>query len=112
MPAHAEQPLGILKIFDQFVTSNAAASKCIKPDDDTLTKFLVNFQMISIYTSQELSKEYPTRSKEQINNAIKQKINLITEQVNKIIEEKGCDDPDVKELLKRFNVQANWQPLK
>lgn len=111
-PSFAEEGPGILKIFDQFVVSSAAASKCAQPDKQTLTAFLANFQMVSVYTSQELQKQFPKRTKEEIATAMKGKSHEITEKVNALVAEKGCSDPDVQLVVKRFFVQAKWTPGK
>ena len=111
-PSFAEEGPGILKIFDQFVVSSAAASKCAQPDKETLTAFLANFQMVSVYTSQELQKQFPKRTEDQISTAMKGKSQAITEKVNSMIAEKGCSDPDVQLVVKRFFVQAKWKPGK
>jgi len=44
----ADEKLTFVKIYDQFIVSNAAASKCAKPDEETLTAFLVNFQTVTV----------------------------------------------------------------
>ncbi len=111
-PAYAEEGPGILKIFEQFVTSNAAASRCIKPDNETLTDYQANFLMVSIYASQELVKQYPKYTRDQVAGAMKRKSDLISQKVFEIVSEKGCDDPSVKEEIKRFNAQAKWKPGK
>lgn len=111
-PVYAEEGFGILKIFDQFVISSAAASRCVKPDSETLNHFLANFQMVSIYASLELKKQYPKYTKDQIAGAMKRKSEFITQKMFEQIREKGCDDPAIQEVIKRFSVQAKWQPFK
>jgi len=108
----AEAGPGILNIFDQFVVSSAAASKCAQPDKETLTAFLANFQMVSVYTSQKLQKQFPKRSKEEIAAAMKGRSQAITEKVHSMVAEKGCSDQDVQLVVKRFFVQAKWKPGK
>ena len=102
----------ILQIYDQFTTSSAAASRCIKPDKETLNHFLANFQMVSVYASEELIKRYPDRTKEQIAGAMKKRSNSITQKIFELVREKGCDDPNIQQVVKRFYVQAKWQPGK
>ena len=112
-PLHAssaQEKLGILEIFDQFALANAAASKCIKPDNNTLMHYLANFQMITVYTSMELQKQYPNHTKEQITEAMKRKTELLSQKVHDVIRDKGCSDPRIQDLIKRFHVQAEWQP--
>ncbi|MBI5893214.1 MAG: hypothetical protein HZB79_06125 [Deltaproteobacteria bacterium] len=111
-PVYAQDSPDILQIYDQFVTSSAAASRCIKPDKETLNHFLANFQMVSIYASQELIKRYPERTKEQIASAMKNRNDAITQKIFELVREKGCDNPNIQQVVKRFFVQAKWQPGK
>jgi len=110
--SYAQEKLGMLEIFDQFALTNAAASKCIKPDSDTLTHYLSNFQMITVRTSMELQKQHPNRTKEQILEAIKKKTELLSQNVHDVIRDKGCGDVRIQDLIKRFHFQAKWQPYK
>lgn len=111
-PSLADEGPGMLQIYDQFVISSAAASKCAKPDDETLTAFLANFRMVSIYASQALQQQFPKRSRKEIDTAMAGKSRAITEKVNALVAEKGCADPDVQLVVKRFFVQAKWKPGK
>jgi len=107
--AVADDGPGILKIFDQFVVSSAAASKCAQPDKDTLTNFLANYQMVYLYTAQELEKQYPQRTKEQIADAMNRKLQAITDSIFTLVAEKGCADPEVQQVVNRFFAQAKWK---
>lgn len=111
-PSYASNSPDILQIYDQFVISSAAASRCAKPDKETLNYFLANFQIVSTYASQELKKRYPAQAKEQIANAIKNRSDSITHKIFELVREKGCNDPDIQQVVKRFFVQAKWQPEK
>lgn len=111
-PALAQKGPDIVQIFEQFVTSSAAASKCIKPEQDTLNHFLANFMMVSIYASQELEKRYPSRTKEEIMGAMQKQSDAISQKIFGLVQQKGCDHADIQEVIKRFYVQAKWQPLK
>ena len=101
----------ILKIFDAFVVSSAAASKCEKPDQETLSRFLVNYQMVTVRTRQELKRRYPDRTDAQIDNAIKQKSKAMSERVHDVIGKQGCNDNKVQDLIRRFYFHAKWDPF-
>ncbi len=77
-----------------------------------LTAFLANFKMVSIYASMELQKHYPNRSKEDVVADMKVKSRKITEKMNALVAEKGCSDPGVRQVVRRFFVQAKWKPGK
>ncbi len=109
-PAFASNKPDILGIFDQFITSSAATSKCDKPNQETLTKFLANLQMVSVLASKKLKEQYPKASKENIEEAMKKRTELITLKVGEVVDKNGCDNPDVQEIIKRFYVQAKWKP--
>ncbi len=109
-PVHAADKLDMLSIFDQFITSGAATSQCEKPSKETLTKFLANFQMVSILASKKLKEQYPKATSQNIEQAKNQRTEQITTKVEEIIGKKGCDNPDVQEIIKRFYVQAEWKP--
>ena len=101
----------ILEIYNQFALTNAAASECIKkPDSETMTHYLANFQMVSIYALMELQKQYPDRSKEQLAQAMNRKKKHLYRIVQGIVREKGCGDSRIQDLIKRFDMQAKWRP--
>lgn len=107
-PAIAEDKLDILQIFDQFLLANHAASKCIKPDAETLGKFLGNFQAVSIRAAEEIRK----RNKNPITNQdvqeiMKSRSNSQNQRVTEIVQSTGCSDPRIQDLLKRFQMQAS-----
>ncbi len=108
----AEDDTDILKIHDEFVISNAVASRCIKPDKETMVSFLANFQMISIYVIQKLQKQFPDNTQEDILNALDRKAEVLTKKMNTIIAEKGCSDSDIQQFIKLFHAQAQWKPGK
>jgi len=110
--AYAEDGIPISKIFDQFVISSAAASKCIEPKENVLNDFLVNFQIVTTYTHQHIAKKYPNFTKEKIADVIKKRNNAITQKVFSHVQEKGCKDPGIKQIVDRFYVQAKWHPIK
>ena len=108
--AIAAPKIGIIKIFDQFVISNAVASKCEKPNEETLAKFLANFEMVSIRVQMQLEKKHPTITKDKIKEVMKMGAKQITSRAKKLVEKKGCNDSGIQEAIKRFYVQAKWNP--
>jgi hypothetical protein len=107
-PAIAQDKLDILQVFDQFLLANHAASKCIKPDAETLGKFLGNFQVVTIRAAEEIRK----RNKNPITNQDAQEImksrsDSQNQRVTKIIKSSGCNDPRIQDILKRFQIQAS-----
>ena len=108
--AQAGDKIGILKIFEQFTLASAAASKCIKPENKELTSFLANYQMVSIRASMEIQKRKPELTKSQAAEIVKKGGKRATEAVYKVIEKEGCKSPKIQDLIKRFHMQAKWDP--
>jgi mevalonate kinase len=111
-PAEAKEGPDILQIFDAFILSSAAARKCVKPDEEVLANYLANFRMISIRAAQELQKRFPDKTKEQIGNVMKKNSELLTEKVDEVIDADGCENEKIDDLIKRFYLQAKWEPYK
>ena len=107
--AVAQQNLDIVQIMGQFVQASYAASRCIKPDQETLSRFLFNYKMVSVRASEELKRRNPTQSDQQIVEGLKQRTSAVEKVIDSVIREKGCGDPRIQDLLKRFEIQANLQ---
>ncbi len=105
--AVAQQKLDIVQIMGQFVQANYAASRCIKPDQEMLARFLSNYKMVSVRASEELKRRNPGQSDQQIVEDLKQRTSAVEKAIDGVIREKGCGDPRIQDLLKRFEIQAN-----
>ncbi|GAA0787042.1 hypothetical protein [Marinobacterium sediminicola] len=100
----------ILKVFEHFTLTNAAAGKCIKPEKSELTSFLANYQMVTVLTLQEIQKRKSGISQEQAQEILKAGSTKATEAVHSVIAKEGCESPKIQDLIKRFHVQAKWKP--
>jgi hypothetical protein len=105
--AAAEQKLDIVQTMGQFVQASYAASRCIEPDQETLARFLFNYKMVSVRASEELKRRNPGQSNQQIVDGLKQRTSAVEKAIDGVIREKGCSDPRIQDLLKRFEIQAN-----
>lgn len=105
--AVAQQKLDIVQVMGQFVQASYAASRCIKPDQETLSRFLFNFKMVSVRASEELKKRNPEQTDQQIVEGLKQRTSAVEKAIDDVIRAKGCGDPRIQDLLKRFEIQAN-----
>lgn len=106
-PAIAEDKLDILQVFDQFLLANHAASKCIKPDAETLGKFLGNFQIVTIRAAEEIRKRNPNSTNMDAQKIMKSRSDSQNQRVTEILQSSGCNDPRIQDLLKRFQIQAS-----
>jgi len=109
LPVVAEKT-DVLKIYEAFTLTSAAAGKCIKPDKEELTSFLANYQMVTVSVQTELKKRKPELTKEQAGNIINVSGKKLTGAINTFIEKEGCENPKIQELIKRFHVLAKWKP--
>lgn len=105
--AVAEQKLDIVQIMGQFVQASYAASKCAKPDQETLSRFLFNFKMVSVRANEELKKRNPGQSDQQVAEGLKQGTSAVEKAIDDVISANGCSDQRIQDLLKRFEIQAN-----
>lgn len=105
--AIAQQKLDIVQIMGQFVQANYAASRCIKPDQKTLSGFLSNFRIVTFRATEELKKRNPGQSDQQIVDGLKQRTNAVEKAIDDAIRINGCADPRIQDLVKRFELQAN-----
>ncbi len=103
----AQQKLDIVQIMGQFVQVSYAASRCIEPDQETLSRFLFNFKVVSVRAIEELKKRNPGLSDQQIVDSLKQRTSVVENAIDDVIRAKGCGDPRIQDLLKRFEIQAN-----
>ncbi len=108
--ANAEKDIKMLKIYEQFTLASAAAGKCIKPKKELLTSFLANYQMVHIRALQQIKKLKPKITNKQAANILKKGGMQATNAVFKAIKEEGCESKKIKDLIKRFHMQANWKP--
>lgn len=106
-PVKAQQKLDIVQIMGQFVQANHAASKCLKPDGETLARFLHNFKIVTIRASEEVRKRNPALSDQQIGENFKKGQEAVAKQIDAVLAVSGCSDPRIQDLLKRFEIQAN-----
>lgn len=105
--AVAEQKLDIVQIMGQFVQASYAASRCIKPDQETLSHFLYNYKIVSIRAGEELKKRNPGQSDQQLVDDLRQRTGAVEKAIDEVIRTKTCSDPRIQDLLKRFEIQAN-----
>ena len=105
--AIAQEKPDIVQIMGQFVQASYAASRCIKPDQETLSRFLSNYKIVSVRTNEELKKRNPGQSDQQIVEGLKQRTSAVEKAIEDVIKTKGCEDPRIQDLLKRFEIQAN-----
>lgn len=103
-------PADILELFDQFVSSGAAASRCAEPSDALALRFLSNFQWVSAYASREISTRRPTASPQEVAEELATRSLTIKTNTHSLVKDQGCASEAVQVLVRRFLAQTAWRP--
>jgi hypothetical protein len=103
----AGQKLDIIQIMGQFVQARHAASQCLKPDQDMVSRFNENFRIVSIRATEEMLKRRPGSTVTQVYVQFEKGTDTVQKQIDEVIRTKGCGDSRIQNLLKLFEVQAN-----
>ncbi len=101
--------IGVLNLFDEFVSSGAAASQCAQPDDSSAARFLSNFQWVSSHATAEIGRQLPTSSPLEVAAELALRSKGIKDRTHALVREQGCESEPVVVLVKRFAIQAAWK---
>jgi hypothetical protein len=93
-------------IFDQFLSAHHAAVECGQPHPKQLEQFRRNLRSVAGRAAKDLQEKYPEKSAADIEAMIDQRSRQREGEVDAIIEAGGCADPQIKTLLKRFEIRA------
>lgn len=103
----AQHKLDIVEIMRQFILAEHAAKQCLKPDQQTLARFEANRRIVAIRSTQEMLKRKPGATAKQVAEWYAHSTAPAMLQIDAVIRSKGCGDPRIQDLLKRFDMQAN-----
>jgi hypothetical protein len=101
--------IGVLRLFDEFVSSGAAASRCALPDDYAAARFLSNFQWVSTHASREIGRQLPDSSDSEVAAELARRSREVKDRTHALVKAEGCEAEKVQELVRRFAIQASWQ---
>ena len=101
-------PGDILGLFDQFVSSGAAATRCVDPGDALTLRFLSNFQWVSLQASREIGSRRPDASNQEIAAELAARSLEIKTKTHELVRAEGCASESVKTLVRRFLVHSTW----
>jgi hypothetical protein len=108
-PAGAqEEKASIYEILDNFVASSAAYNKCGGNDDALKFKFAANLMAVSTQAAMQAKEDHPYEPEWDLRNAMNARGNAIKAKVEEEIEKQGCASGPVKELIKLYEFNANW----
>lgn len=107
--ALAQNKLDIVEIMRQFILAEHAAKQCLKPDQQTWARFEANRRIVVVRSTQEMLKRKPGATVRQVSEWYARSTVPVMEHMDAIIRTKGCGDPRIQDLLRRFEIQANLQ---
>jgi len=93
-------------IFEQFLATNHAVTRCGNPEDERLEQYLRNLRSVTERARDKVQERNPGASIESVDHMITARRKEREAEVDAVIEAGGCSDPKVKTLLKRFAIQA------
>ena len=108
-PAIVDDEVGVLRLFDEFVSSGAAASRCAMPDDASAARFLSNFQWVSSHATLEIGRQMPASRGEDVAAELARRSKVVKDRTHALVKAEGCEAQPVVDLVRRFSVQANWK---
>lgn len=103
----AQTKLDIVEIMRQFILAEHAAKQCLRPDQQTLARFEANRRIVTVRATEEMLKRKPGATARQVAEWYARSTAPVLVHMDEIIRSKGCDDPRIQDLLKRFEIQAN-----
>ena len=103
----AQTKLDIVEIMRQFILAEHAAKQCLRPDQQTLARFEANRRIVTVRATEEMLKRKPGATARQVAEWYARSTTPVLVHMDEIIRSKGCDDPRIQDLLKRFEIQAN-----
>ena len=108
-PAVVDDEIGVLRLFDEFVSSGAAASRCARPDDASAARFLSNFQWVSTHATREIGRQLPAFSGEEVAAELARRSKAVKDRTHALVRAEGCETETVQELVRRFAIQSSWK---
>lgn len=103
-----EEKANIYEILDNFIASSAAYNKCGAHDEALKLKFAANLTAISAQAAMQIKEDHPYNPETDLVKAMKGRGDAIKAKVEEEIAKQGCASEPVKELLKLYEVNANW----
>ena len=103
----AQTKLDIVEIMRQFILAEYAVKQCLRPDQQTLARFEANRRIVTVRATEEMLKRKPGATARQVAEWFARSAAPVLVHMDEIIRSKGCDDPRIQDLLKRFEIQAN-----
>jgi hypothetical protein len=108
-PVITDDEVGVLRLFDEFVSSGAAASQCTRLDDYAAARFLSNFQWVSSHATREIGRQLPDSPADAVSAELARRSKAVKDRTHAMVRAEGCEAPGVQQLVQRFAIQAAWK---
>jgi hypothetical protein len=110
-PAAGKSVPDIFQVWDQFVISDAAAAVCEPADGPSKKLHAANFALVSAHVRARIKTASPLKSDDEVSRFLDGRKAALVRVTKEAAEQKGCDDAEVQQLVRRYQVQLRWRPL-
>ncbi|BDU16589.1 hypothetical protein [Lysobacter auxotrophicus] len=100
----------IFQVWDQFVISNAAATVCEPADASSRKSHAANFALVSAHVRARIKAASPRKSDDEINRFLGGREAALARVSTQAAKQKGCNDPEIQQLVRRYQTQLRWRP--
>lgn len=100
----------LIDVYDQFVVASAAATACLAPDPERISRQLDTFWTIQRRVEAEQVITRPGVPEYQIVGELLDRARRMRSGILAYIDSNGCDDPAVVDLVMLFLAQSDWLP--
>lgn len=98
----------ILQIAARFTASAVAAKRCAQPREEVIQKFQANHLTVLTFAHQKLKESGQVEADAE--RTIKSLSDGAAQFTNTLIDNDGCANPQVQQLVKLFDFHADWKP--
>ena len=102
----SQNNLDIVQILGQFYQASYATSKCTVLSQELQQSFSKNFEIVSFRARESIKSKNKGISDSEISSQLNKGKTAVESQIESVIQSKGCSDPRIQDLLKRYVVQA------
>jgi hypothetical protein len=102
----AKERMDPVTILDKFYLADRATSRCGEPEGDDLKRFQRNLGLAESRATRALDERNPDASGDEIAEMLDARREARVQEVDAIIQARGCDDRDIYILLRQFEIWA------
>jgi hypothetical protein len=102
----AKERMDPVTILDKFHMADRATSRCGQPEGDDLERFRRNLGLAATRATRALEQRNPDASRIEIAEMLEVRRTAREQEVDGIVEARGCGDREIYILLRRFEIWA------